>query len=170
MNRSQLVPGTSVYLTHTKERRGRNRFLREFPQAWQSLPVEVRDTIFAYWKDGEPRSWVPDWPLIQLVPIIGNSDSVVGRCENGGYELYFAGPELPKLSIKALHGLILHELAHVFCYATDHPSHVPQWGHEVGEWDGEIAVRKLLKRWKLSDLQEQLDRECPGVGAWLVKN
>jgi hypothetical protein len=169
MNRTQLIPGTSVYLTHTKERRGRNRFVREFVQAWQSLPGEAQDAIVAYWKDGEPSSWVPEWPLIQLVPMIGNTDSVLGRCENDGYELYFRGPELTKLSLKALHGLILHELAHVFCWATDHPSHVPEWGDEVDEWEAEIAVRKLLKGWQLGHLQHELNREHPGPGAWLVR-
>jgi hypothetical protein len=168
MNRTQLIPESSVYLTHTKERRGRARFVREFPQAWQFLPSEVQDAILAYWKGGEPSSGVPEWPLIQLVAIIGNTDSVLGRCQNDGYELYFVGPDLTSLSVKALHGLILHELAHVFCFASNHPSQVPEWDNEVDEWDSEIAVRKLLKGWKLWELQEQLDREMPGPGAWLI--
>jgi hypothetical protein len=155
---------------HATERRGRNRFVREFPRAWEHLPVEARDKILAYWKVGELSSWVPEWPLIQLVPTIGNIDCVLGRCENGGYELYFRAPEITKLSLKALRALILHELAHVYCWATDHPSHVPEWGSEVDEWEPEIAVRKLLKTWKLGELQVQLDREHPNPGAWLVKD
>jgi hypothetical protein len=172
MNRTQLVPETPIHLMHTRERRGRNRFIREFPRAWGSLPLEVRDKLLAYWKEGEQRDWAPDWPFIQLVPIIGNDDVIYARCENEGYELYFRGSEITKLSVEALHGLILHELAHVYCYAIDHPSiyMMDADGNEIGPWESEIAVRRLLKAWKLYHLQDKLDRAHPGPAVWLVKD
>jgi hypothetical protein len=161
---TQLIDGAPVYITHTKERRGRTEFVQAFSEAWKLLPKEVTDTILGYWKEGE-TSLDRYWPMIQLVPVIEEGRDVVGRCMNEGYELYFVGPEVKKLPKRATYGLILHELAHVYCYATDDPCNS---GFDEDAY--EIAVRKLLKKWNLYEFQDELDQERPGTGAWLLSD
>jgi hypothetical protein len=108
--RTQLVDGQPVFLTRTRERRGREHFVKASPEAWRLLPEEVTDAIVRYWKDGQTSQFNPYWPMIELVPDLDGKPGILGRCTNGGYELYFVSPAVKKMPSRVVHGLILHEL------------------------------------------------------------
>jgi hypothetical protein len=151
--RTQLIDPHPVFLTHTRERRGRPEFVRIFPEAWVLLPEDAKAEVLRYWKEGLTSEFNPYWPRIVLVPNLDGNQSILGRCESHGYELSFVGPVMKNMPDQAAYGLVLHELTHVYCYATDHPSIFDYEPHV-----SENAVRKLIRGWKLMKFHDEVEK------------
>ncbi len=98
------------------------RFIRIFRETWAAIPWSARLTMLTHWS---LRRW--------LSPVIDLSDmglyfpkrgfSILGTISLGGHGMSFWSPAIDVLSDLKVRAVIAHELAHVYCHATEDESH-----------------------------------------------
>jgi len=122
-------------------------FKERFSDAWNGLVApHARDTILAYWQQGTLPAG------IELTAEYSPKESPAKTCL-WGYQICFdasrifkhADAEFPTYAIT-------HEMAHVWCYATDDPIHrqpAPRIAQELLDWQKalEDRARTVLSQW-----------------------
>jgi hypothetical protein len=146
LGRMWLVRGHPVYLTLAGVR-GENELACAFRLAWRYLPSAARRRILEYWRDpGSAVQVVSDMPPNQT-----------GEVTRYGHTVQFLGSACADMPTPACIGLVQHELAHVYHFASFEEDH-----HTVVDVTGKVAercewlVEDTINEWGLEQFKYEL--------------
>jgi hypothetical protein len=117
------------------------KFARLFRRAWRVVPVAARERLRRYW--GEPKEGYIVYPRIALVsgipPIRVGNGIAHATCSQLGGELMFSALSMEVHGDEFFVGIVLHELAHAYHWATG------EWSQD--EVTEELRTRRLVVEW-----------------------
>lgn len=136
------------------------RFVPLFGQAWSLLPCEAIGQIAAHWQPSP--GYISEMVVLQPSGQGGIDDATPGITLLSGHRIEFHQQAVARLPDRPLIGLIVHELAHVYCHATGDSRHKAAYQSPEEQEAAEESVKDTLKAWGLDcydqELQEWLDR------------
>lgn len=108
MMKYQLLPDHEFQLNASGD--GAQRFVAQFRDCWERIPISARHEILAYWK----KETSAGYPRIELSDMWGDSETNFAQVRHMGMELRFSAHDFLVLPDSIAHWVIAHELAHVF--------------------------------------------------------
>src|SRR5262249_9148562 len=121
-------------------------FRMEFIGAWGMIPPDAQAAIRDYWRQGDLPA------CVELAQVYDPKESPAKTCLDGYHLCFdrsrvFGFPDPSDLKIA-----IVHELAHVYLFATRDPTHwaePPEKDDEKQHWDDERErrVEEVLESW-----------------------